>query len=113
MIPDGEGIRFGEFAAGIRCRIQSGGTERVLWIHGYTLDSTLWDEIWSLLPNWTHYGIDLPGHGRSPALSPGARLRDLGERLSAAACARDIRHLVGLSCESALKGPLSKPNPTI
>ena len=35
----------------------------VVWIDGYTMDSTSWSELWGLLPGWRHLGIDLPGHG--------------------------------------------------
>ena len=37
----------------------------LLWIHGYTLDSSVWAPIWSLLPGYRHVGVDLPGHGAS------------------------------------------------
>lgn len=100
-----------DFTPGIRCRIRPGGPDAVLWIHGYTLDAGLWDPIWSLLPRQTHVGIDLPGHGGSPVLDPGTRLADIGERLAGAACARHIRHVVGLSFGSlfALEIGLLRP----
>lgn len=37
----------------------------VVWVHGYTLDSSLWSELWELMPGFHHIGVDLPGHGSS------------------------------------------------
>ena len=95
----------------IACRERIGTRGAVLWIHGYTLDSGIWDEIWSHLPGWTHYGIDLPGHGTSPALPPGIRLRDLGQIIARGACDLGVRHIVGLSLGSlfALEAVLHQP----
>jgi pimeloyl-ACP methyl ester carboxylesterase len=60
------------------------------------MDSTIWDELWALLPRWRHIGIDLPGHGRSGNLGaedlPGVA-RTIGE----AALAHRARHIVALS----------------
>jgi pimeloyl-ACP methyl ester carboxylesterase len=62
------------FANGIQARVRPGSLGGVLWIHGYSIDSTTWAELWSLLPGWSHYGIDLPDHGASPsAVPPGDR----------------------------------------
>ena len=38
---------------------KQGPREPILWIHGYTLDSNSWQEMWELLPEYTHIGIDL------------------------------------------------------
>ena len=67
-----------KFAGEIRARVRPGGGAGVLWVHGYTVDSTTWDTVWSLLPEWSHYGIDLPGHGTSPAVQRGTSLSGLG-----------------------------------
>ena len=69
----------------------------VLWIHGYTLDSSIWRRLWDLLPGWRHLGVDLPGHGASPPLAPGETLATLAERIAVLALARGVRHVVGLS----------------
>ena len=42
-------------------------TRTILWVHGYTMDSSIWEEVWPMLPGWRHVGIDLPGHGSSPS----------------------------------------------
>jgi len=70
---------------------------RVLWLHGYTLDSTSFQTMWSLLPGYRHYGVDLPGHGRSAPIAPGETLRTLGRRVADFCRAEDIEHLVALS----------------
>ena len=54
-------------------RVQGEGPA-VIWLHGYTMQSALWSELWSLLPGWRHVGIDLPGHGGSPSLETGTTL---------------------------------------
>jgi 2-succinyl-6-hydroxy-2,4-cyclohexadiene-1-carboxylate synthase len=100
-----------KFAGEIRARVQMGWRGGVLWIHGYTVDSTIWDELWSLLPDWSHYGIDLPGHGTSPPLKPGTTLKQLGQQLAEAAAGCGIRHVVGLSLGTivALELTMSRP----
>jgi len=106
--PHGAGL---PFAHGLQATARPGNGDGVLWIHGYTLDSTTWDEIWCELPGWSHHGIDLPGHGMSPAMEPGMTLGELGQRLAQAAIAHDVRHIVGLSVGSiiALEAALSRP----
>ncbi len=82
---------------GVAGRIVEGGGETVLWIHGYTLDSSSWREIWQRLPGWRHVGIDLPGHGGTPPLTPGETLPRLAHHLLAVAGRQEARHLVALS----------------
>jgi len=81
---------------GIAARVAGEG-EAVMWLHGYTLDAGIWDELWALLPGWTHVGVDLPGHGRSEPFARGETLAGLGERLARFALAHDVRHVAGLS----------------
>ncbi len=71
--------------------------ESVLWIHGYTMDSRVWHELWEHLPGWRHLGVDLPGHGRSDPLASGTDLVRLANRLGLFAIDQNVRHLVGLS----------------
>lgn len=82
---------------GIVARVSPTGAERVLWIHGYTLDSSIWNELWRRLPGWHHIGIDLPGHGASDRMASGEGLGELGRRIGDLALEYDVRHLVGLS----------------
>jgi pimeloyl-ACP methyl ester carboxylesterase len=81
---------------GIAVRSRGFG-DGVLWVHGYTLDSTIWDPLWQRLPGFRHVGLDLPGHGRSHALAPGTTLVALGAVVDAVARTYDVQHVVGLS----------------
>jgi pimeloyl-ACP methyl ester carboxylesterase len=86
--------------------------EVVFWIHGYTLDSSLWSELWQLLPGWCHVGVDLPGHGESASLRKGQTLASLGDELAAAALSVGAQHVIGLSLGSliATQVALSRPD---
>jgi 2-succinyl-6-hydroxy-2,4-cyclohexadiene-1-carboxylate synthase len=101
-----------EVSPGLVARVCPGPGDPVLWVHGYTIDSTTWGDLWSRLPGWTHLGIDLPGHGGSDPLGPRTTLRDLGEALAEAASRRGVRHVVGLSLGSmiALQVVLARPS---
>ena len=55
----------------------------VCWVHGYTMDSRLWDDIWPQLPGFRHVGIDLPGHGQSPPMTAGTTMCELAEGVAA------------------------------
>lgn len=71
--------------------------DKVLWLHGYTLNSYSWLPLWELLPGWHHIGVDLPGHGRSATITEFENLHDIGARLGAACQQHNIRHVVALS----------------
>lgn len=86
-----------QISGGLAGKYVEGSGDKVLWIHGYTLDSTIWEELWSHLPGWWHIGIDLPGHGRSRPLRPGESLRSLAIELGQFAKEHEIRHVVALS----------------
>jgi len=87
-------VNFGE---GLAARVASGTGDKVLWVHGYTLDSSSWIELWNLLPEWTHIGVDLPGHGASLPLQPDENLPALAKRIGRLALRENVRHLVALS----------------
>jgi pimeloyl-ACP methyl ester carboxylesterase len=72
----------------------------VLWIHGYTMDSSLWHPLWELLPGFRHVGVDLPGHGRSGPLRSDATLPGLAARLARVAEAEQARAVVAISLGS-------------
>ncbi len=84
-------------APGIVGRIQEGDGDAVLWLHGYTLDSSSWRGLWGRLPGWRHVGIDLPGHGGSDLISPDLDLSKLARVLLELCEAEEVRHVVGLS----------------
>ncbi|GAA4971225.1 alpha/beta hydrolase [Pseudonocardia tropica] len=69
----------------------------MLWIHGYTLDSGIWAALWDRLPEYTHVGIDLPGHGESAPLRREEGLGVLADRLGRIASGLGARHVVALS----------------
>lgn len=99
-----------ELGSGLR-GLAAGEGEPVLWIHGYTLDSSLWSDIWALLPGMRHIGVDLPGHGQSRPLTASDTLPTITAELLALARRCGARRLVGLSFGSvfalqmALDGP--------
>jgi pimeloyl-ACP methyl ester carboxylesterase len=79
-------------------RIRAAGTgPAVLWIHGYTMDSSLWGDLWDLLPGFRHIGVDLPGHGASGPLPAGLTLTALAGEMARLARAEEARRVVALS----------------
>lgn len=67
------------------------------WIHGYTMNSHVFDGIWPRLPGYRHVGIDLPGHGDSPTWPADARLSELAAGVARALEREDVRVLVAVS----------------
>lgn len=45
-------------------------------LHGVFMDSTMWQRVLPLLPGMRTIQVDMPSHGGSPDLSPGASLED-------------------------------------
>ncbi|HEY1916263.1 MAG TPA: alpha/beta hydrolase [Streptosporangiaceae bacterium] len=83
----------------------------VLWIHGYTMDATLWRPLWDLLPGFRHVGVDLPGHGRSGPLPVGETLPTLAARIAAIARREQAQRVVALSFGSCLALELAAADP--
>jgi len=104
-------IRMIDLGGGLRARFQPGPGEVIFWVHGYTIDSSLWTSLWSKLPAWSHVGVDLPGHGKSSPPPAAQTLVSLGQELASAALSLNARHIVGLSLGSmiALQLVLSQP----
>ncbi|MFD9375879.1 alpha/beta fold hydrolase [Streptomyces sp. NPDC059999] len=88
-----------------------GSGPTVLWVHGYTMDATLWRPLWRLLPGLRHVGVDLPGHGGSEALRSGLTMPELAARVMGLAREQEARRWVGLSFGStvALEMALAYP----
>ena len=86
-----------EIEPGTMARKTQNGKDKILWLHGYTLDSSSWEEMWSLLPEYEHIGIDLPSHGHSASIVDGHTLLDLGQTIANICQKNDIKHLVALS----------------
>ncbi|MDQ4095910.1 MAG: alpha/beta hydrolase [Actinomycetota bacterium] len=82
---------------GLVARHVPGPGERVLWIHGYTMDSSIWRELWGLLPAWDHLGLDLPGHGASRPIHDAEDLPALAGRVGELALRHGVRHVCALS----------------
>ncbi len=82
---------------GFAGRVLEGPGENILWIHGYTLDSTSWLPLWSRLADFSHLGIDLPGHGASMPIAKDASLPSVARQLSEIANEHRARHVVALS----------------
>jgi pimeloyl-ACP methyl ester carboxylesterase len=80
---------------GLAIREAPADGKRILWIHGYTLDSGIWADLWGRLPDWHHIGVDLPGHGQSAPGTAGETLPSLGRRIWAQR--EGVRHVVALS----------------
>lgn len=77
--------------------LAAGDGPPVLWIHGYTMDSSLWRELWNLLPGFRHIGVDLPGHGGSGPMPAGLTLTALAAEVAGLARAEGARRVVALS----------------
>jgi pimeloyl-ACP methyl ester carboxylesterase len=86
-----------ELGDGLAAWTRAGDGDTLLWFHGYTMDSTIWLELWRRLPSFSHVGVDFPGHGASRPLRRGEDLPALARRIGELALERGIRHLVALS----------------
>jgi len=73
-----------------------GSGPTVAWLHGYTMDSRVWGQVWRQLPAFRHLGIDLPGHGSSPALPVDAPIGRWAETVERAMAAHGCRMLVAM-----------------
>jgi pimeloyl-ACP methyl ester carboxylesterase len=82
---------------GFAARVVAGNGPTILWIHGYTLDSSCWAPLWELLPDWRHIGIDLPGHGASLPLRPREDLPGLARSIGRIAVQNEVSHIVAHS----------------
>jgi pimeloyl-ACP methyl ester carboxylesterase len=87
-------VNLGDGLAGL---VFHGDGDTVLWLHGYTLDSTCWLPLWEQLPGLRHVGLDLPGHGNSLPLRTGETLPVVAHRVAAVATSIGARHLVAAS----------------
>lgn len=74
----------------------------VVWVHGYTMSAQAWYPLWRRMPQFAHVGVDLPGHGATPAWPPTATLGDVGSALAEVMREYAATRLVGLSFGSAV-----------
>jgi len=91
---------------------KQGPREPILWIHGYTLDSNSWQEMWELLPEYTHIGIDLPGHGMSADIQEGNTLNELSPAIFKICKTHQIQHIIALSFGTITALQIALDNPT-
>ena len=82
---------------GLSAHVSGAGDEAILWFHGYTMDASVFADVWAALPRRRHVGIDLPGHGASRPVDDGDVLPALAETIAGEALRLGVRHLVGLS----------------
>ena len=86
--------------------VRTAGTPRsgpaVLWIHGYTMDSSTWEQLWALLPGWYHVGVDLLGHGRSAPTDRSSTLPSTARSIAELAERFGAERVVALSFGSSI-----------
>lgn len=84
----------------------------VVWLHGYTMDCTIWGPLWDRLPGFRHLGVDLPGHGRSDPPAADLTLPAVAAQVAAVAEAYAATRVVGLSFGSsaALQWAIDRPH---
>jgi pimeloyl-ACP methyl ester carboxylesterase len=92
-------------------RVEGDGADAVLWIHGYTLDSSVWAPVWGELRNRRHVGIDLPGHGQSSPLDDRAGIHDVADAVVELGRVHAAKHLVAMSFGAivALEAAITAP----
>jgi 2-succinyl-6-hydroxy-2,4-cyclohexadiene-1-carboxylate synthase len=83
----------------------------VLWLHGYTMRSQVWEPLWARLPGWRHLGLDLPWHGSSRDLRDGEDLAALADTVVAHARRHGVQHVVALSFGTVLASEMAIRHP--
>lgn len=89
------------------------GCQVVLWVHGYTMHSGVWAELWSLLPEWTHVGVDLPGHGDSLPWSGVSTLSDVAAEIAKIVQQHSVHAVVAMSFGSSVALQLAIDRPDL
>lgn len=98
-------------SAGLPVHTRAGDGPTLLWVHGYTLDGSIWGPIWDRLPEFAHVAPDLPGHGAARPLRAGDTLADIARAALDCADFHGAEQLVGLSfggmvaLEAAIRAP--------
>jgi len=85
----------------------------IAWLHGYTMDSRVWQALWQQLPEHQHVGIALPGHGTATHRPMPDSLAEwagvVAEQVRDSGC----RTLVGLSFGSCIALQLALDHPDL
>jgi pimeloyl-ACP methyl ester carboxylesterase len=79
-----------------------GDAPAVVWVHGYTMSAQAWHPLWQRMPEFTHVGVDLPGHGATAPWPRTATLGDVGSAVADVMRDHASTRLVGLSFGSAV-----------
>ncbi len=85
----------------------------VAWVHGYTMHSGIWAQVWSALPDREHVGIDLPGHGTQAGMPMPRTLDGWADRVADQLRDSGARDLVGLSFGSAIALQVAARHPEL
>jgi pimeloyl-ACP methyl ester carboxylesterase len=83
----------------------------VLWLHGYTMCSDVWQPLWGKMPGWRHVGLDLPWHGASRGLRDGETLAMLADSVVAYTTSASVSHVVALSFGTILATEMAVRHP--
>ena len=83
----------------------------VLWLHGYTMRSDVWQPLWGKMPGWRHVGLDLPWHGASRGLRDGETLAMLADSVVAYTASASVSHVVALSFGTILATEMAVRHP--
>lgn len=88
------------------------GLPAVVWIHGYTMDSSTWGPLWDLLPGYRHIGVDLLGHGKSAPMPPDLTLPAMAAQVAQVAQSYGATRVVALSfgASTALQWAIDFPS---
>jgi pimeloyl-ACP methyl ester carboxylesterase len=84
----------------------------ILWLHGYTMNVSVWDDILPNMTGYNHLVLDLPGHGDSRPIDTFQSMEEFTESLSLAAERYTLEHIIGFSFGGilGLQLAIQKPN---
>src|SRR5688572_12368072 len=105
-------ITITQFGNRIISREMASSGDKVLWIHGYTMDSSLGEPLWRHLPDWHHIGIDLPYHGQAAGM-PQTTMPEFVRMVGKLALEKGVRHIAGLSLGAVLTLQLATEFPDV
>lgn len=93
--------------------VEQGSGPAVVWVHGYTMDSSIWSPLWSRLPGFHHIGVDLPGHGGSSPMDKNSTLSAVAAELAEVARTWGAASMVALSFGSLIALQVAIEHPEV